>query len=87
MSESEQIGLDDKIMSKFASEIKRLAAEGNKNLQKGNELAALSSYSAIVPLLKSLTQGLFESVTQEIAENHDATDQTVDNQVSVNGYL
>jgi hypothetical protein len=65
MSSDAQLNLDAKVLAQFASEIKRLANEGHKSIKKGNELAALSSFSAMVPLIKSVTQGLFESVVQD----------------------
>jgi hypothetical protein len=85
MSSDAQLNLDAKVLAQFASEIKRLANEGHKSIKKGNELAALSSFSAMVPLIKSVTQGLFESVTQDVEET--SVPSEPDSQVRANGYL
>jgi hypothetical protein len=87
MSSDAQQRLDAKVLAQFATEIRRLAAVGHKSMKKGDDLAALSSFSAIAPLVKSLTQELFNAVIENSDETCDETDCGVESKASSIGYL
>jgi hypothetical protein len=87
MSNDAQQRLDAKVLAQFATEIKRLATVGHKSMKKGDDLAALSSFSAIAPLVKSLTQELFTAVIENSDETCDETDYDVESGATSIGYL
>jgi len=74
------------LVSSFALELKRLAGLVERSLRKGDDMVALSSLTAIAPLMESLSETVLKQIVAE-GEPRVRAAEAPDRPASIPGYL
>lgn len=74
------------LVSSFALELKRLATLVERSLRKGDDIAALSSLTAIAPLMESLSETVLKQIVAD-ETTEEARAELDEDPASIPGYL